>query len=197
MNHGLFAPQFGLGRISPSDTPAAEGRGARSAMPSPGSSATGPTVIFKRRRLLEGSETVLDDAAIASTHHKAPKVYRLTSIAPTATTEAEVQSTSFASDGPAEGATEVASPVLQKPRRRRDPTRQPTLLRHVVIEPPAEAYSTESAAEQRDDKRGDSIAVRGSLKQLDAVLEEVARAQEAFRALDEHLRALGIPSSAA
>jgi hypothetical protein len=197
MNHGLFAPQFGLGRIASSDTAAAERPAARNGTPSSASSATGPIVIFKRRRLLEGSGNVLVDAAIASTSHKAPKVYRLTSIAPTATDEAHVQPTQLASDAPAKRATDIASPTLRKPRGRRDPTRQPTLLQHVVIERPAVSYSAEGAAVQGDAEKVDSMTVRGCLKQLDAALGQVARAQEAFRALDEHLRALGIPSSTA
>jgi hypothetical protein len=167
-------------------------------MPSSGSSATAPTVIFKRRRLLlESPEKVLLSAAVATTPHKAPKVYRLTSI-PTATDEAHVEPTHSASDTPAERASDIAaSPTLHKPRRRRDPTRQPTLLQHVVIERPAESHSAEGAAEHGGAEKVDSMAVRGCLEQLDAALEQVARTQEAFRALDEHLRALGIPRSTA
>lgn len=197
MNHGLLAPQFGLGRIGSPDTAAAEWPSARDGKPSAGSSATGPTVIFKRRRLLECPETVFVDAAVSTMPHKAPRVHRLASIACTTTGEAHVQPTQLACDAPAERATATASTTLRKLRRRRDPTRLPTLLQHIVIERPAESHSAKSDVEQGDADRVDIMSVRRCLKQLDAALAEAARAQEAFRALDEHLRALGIPGSAA
>jgi hypothetical protein len=195
MNHGLLAPQFGLGRIALPDTATTERPSARNGMPSSDSSATGPTVIFKRRRLLEGAETLVGEASTPSTSPKTPKVYRLAAAASLAAGDAaSAQVASLASKAPQTG-TSAEQSVTTKLRRRRDPTRQPTLLKHVVVKPPVEPCLSGSPILPSEVGVGDAQAVRDALKELDAALGRVTRAQETFRALDEHLSALGISRS--
>lgn len=198
MSHGLLAPQFGLGRIPTPDTDTAQRPASRDGLTAAAVfSGTGPTVVVKRRRLPAGPEALFGDAAEPATPLKAPKVYRLAPLAASGAGEASGEPTSPASGASVEIATDTGTSALPKLRRRRDATRQPTLLKHVVVERPAPVPALERAVGHGDADKMDFQAARCALKELDAALLRVARAQEAFRALDEHLRALGIPRSAA
>jgi hypothetical protein len=198
MSHGLLAPQFGLGRIPTPDTETAQRPASRDVLTAAAVfSGPAPTVVIKRRRLPAGPETLFGDGAAPATPLKAPKVYRLAPLMASGAGEAPGQPTSSASGAAVEITADIGAPAHPKLRRRRDSTRQPTLLKHVVVERPAPVPPPERTNAQGDGDKIDFQAARGALKELDAALLRVARAQEAFRALDEHLRALGIPRSVA
>lgn len=198
MSHGLLAPQFGLGRIPTPDTDIAQRPSSRDVLTAAAVfSGPAPTVVIKRRRLPADPETLSGDAAAPATPHKAPKVYRLAPVVASGAGEAPGQATLPPSDATTEISTDIGVPAPPKLRRRRDATRQPTLLKHVVVERPAPDRPPEPAVGPGEADKIDLRAARGALQELDSALLRVARAQEAFRALDEHLRALGIPRSAA
>jgi hypothetical protein len=198
MSHGLLAPQFGLGRIPTPDSDTAQRPAPRDGLTAAAVfSGNGPTVVIKRRRLAAGPEALFGDAAAPAAPHKAPKVYRLVPLTASDAGEAPGQLASPGSGATVDITTDAGAPALPKLRRRRDSTRQPTLLKHIVVERPAPVPAPERAVAPDDAGKMDFQAARGALKELDAALLRVARAQQAFRALDEHLRALGIPRSVA
>ena len=193
MNQVLLAPQFGVGRAKlrepdESSPPVARDVPAASLF---APAAGGPQVIVKRRRVLEVPAPGSGAEQPATGPVKAPKVYKV----------AQVAAVAPAVDGREEPLTAVAAPVPEaaqptpKPRRRRDPSRQPTLVQHVVFEPaPVQAEPEQAMAAAGLDALDtlDARQLREALAVLDAELQRVARCEEASRALDSHLTQLRV-----
>jgi hypothetical protein len=124
-----------------------------------------------------------DDSAAPPDAPRSSKVYRLDRTLPDA-----------AKDSPAavEPGSPMAEPAPSRIRRRANAARKPVLVTHQVFEPvrpPAlPAAATESSLSAQ------SMDLRQALKTLDETLGAVARAQEAYRALDELLSCLRVPA---
>lgn len=183
MNHGLLAPQFGVGRVDGPDPDRGQHPAAKDVWGTshPGS---GPTVTIKRRRLVEPS-------AVESTHPpssapvKAPKVFKL-----------QVQATqSNLKVERSEPDAEPTPPAATTFRRRRDPSRKPTLVQHIVFEQPkAEPQAAVQLADQHENAaipKLNSKKLRSALERLDEELRRSARCREAAGALDAHFKRLG------
>lgn len=180
MNHGFLAPQFGLGRSSTQ----APDEGAYPTATSPwGPTApeSGPTVTFKRRRLVEGPDVAQED--VPTTPAKAPKVFTLQAPAlPNPPRETERADHT---------AVDAEAPSVPKLRRRRDPSRAPTLVQHVVFqpEPPVAAVA---GVERPEHHQADSTkAPRKASIKSDAAPGTATRRRDAAIALDAHFRRLG------
>jgi hypothetical protein len=195
MNQVLLAPQFGVGRAKvrePDETPHSAARDVpNTSLFAP--TAKGPQVTIKRRRVLEVPKPGSADELPAASTAKAPKVYQVAQVAVLAAAELREEP---AVEAPA--ALPETPPAAPKLRRRRDPSRQPTLVQHVVFEPapvPAEPVEATAAA-GLDGLDGldtlDATRLREALAVLDAELQRVARCEEAFRALDSHLKQLRV-----
>jgi hypothetical protein len=196
MNQVLLAPQFGVGRAklrepeesSPSsvrDVPAAS-------LFAP--AAGGPQVIVKRRRVLEVPKPGSEAEQAATGPVKAPKVYQVAQVA-------AVAPVAVVADLREEPMPAAAAPVQEAPtatpklRRRRDPSRQPTLVQHVVFEPaPVQPAAVEAAGAADLDGLDvlDAKRLSEALAVLDAELERVARCEAAARSLDVHLKQLRV-----
>lgn len=183
MKLGLLAPQFGLGRITPTarDEPAPE------VQPAPTPSPAAPTIILKRRRLVEDPRSASNgEAGSVPTEAKQPKVHRLDALLPPAPE-------SPAAAGGADESSVVVPLPTPKPRRRKDPVRHPTLIRHVVYEkpPPREAPGDEAAPVAEGGVSGKEV--HAAMARLGETLDGLIRAHEAYADLDRHLRNLRIP----
>ena len=201
MTQVLLAPQFGVGRAKvrePDDTPHSAARDVpNTSLFAP--TANGPQVIIKRRRVLEVPKPGSADQLPAAGAAKAPKVYKVAQVAVVAAVELRQEP---AAEAPA--ALPDAPAAAPKQRRRRDPSRQPTLVQHVVFEPaPVPADRLDSmdpvapvAAAGLDGlDTMDARRLREALAALDAELKRVARCEEAYRALDTHLKQLRVGTS--
>ena len=181
MKPGLLAPQFGLGRV----TPAARDEPAPGPAPAMTTATAAPTIILKRRRLLEDPKAALNGAAGAlPPEAKQPKVHRLDALLPP-----PMESPPAATD---ERSAAVPLPA-PKPRRRKDPVRHPTLIRHVVYETPP---PKEGPADEATPAAGGGVSgkeVHAAMARLDATLDGLIRAHDASAELDRHLRTLRIP----
>jgi hypothetical protein len=189
MNQVLLAPQFGVGRakLHEPDEPASSQARDVPAAPVPAPAAGGPQVTIKRRRVLEVPKSGSDVEQPPAGAAKAPKVYQVAQVmvvAPVAAAEPREEPLVVPA-AQVEGAP-LARP---KPRRRRDPMRQPTLLQHVVFEP---APLRAAAATSIGSAALDAKQLREALAVLDAELQRVARCEEAARTLDMHLTQLRI-----
>jgi hypothetical protein len=176
MNHGFLAPQFGLGRASTHR--AEEGANPTAKAPAPTGGGNGPTVTFKRRRLLEGPDIRPNEAPVAPV--KAPKVFTLQApAAPARPLEPA------AVDAPVQAAPLSAPKV----RRRRDPSRAPTLVQHLVFQHEAPAAAVAEADPPED--RSLHAKLRPAAVEPDAELRTSTRCREAALALDAHFKRLG------
>lgn len=189
MKHGLLAPQYGVSRTTLSEFDAPARHLAPVFEASPTVSPSSPKVTFKRRRLVGPTPVASVPEAVASAP-AAPRVYRLES--PPAANEQRTPGQHQQATAP-----EVSPPAAQQLRRRRDTaTRSPRLVSHVVFgQPPAKTSSPGQLLSDEPAKL-DTKALRAALARLDATLESVARAQEAFRALDKLLTSLGVGGEA-
>lgn len=182
MKPGLLAPQFGLGRITaPSHdepAPAAPPAGARSP-------AT-PTIILKRRRLVEDPRAAPDGTAgSAPSEAKQPKVHRVDALLPPAPESRPAE---------AEASGAVLAFPAAKPRRRQDPVRHPTLIRHVVFDtPPPQEDAAGAAAPPATEAGVSGKDVHAAMARLGDTLDALVRARDAYVDLDRHLRKLRIP----
>jgi hypothetical protein len=199
MNQVLLAPQFGVGRAKlrepdePVRSPARDVPAASLFAPPAG----GPQVIVKRRRVLEVPKPGSDAEQAATGPVKAPKVYKVAQVAAVAPMADAREEPLAAAPVPVQ----EAPPAAPKLRRRRDPSRQPTLVQHVVFEPapvqaaPAEAIGTADLG-GLDVLDGlnvlDAKQLREALAVLDAELQRVARCEAAARSLDVHLKQLRV-----
>ena len=193
MNQVLLAPQFGVGRAKvrePEETPHSAARDVpNGAVFAP---AAGPQVTIKRRRVLEVPKPGSADDPPAASTAKAPKVYQVAQVAVVAAVEAREEPPPVAV---AAAAVQEAPPAAPKLRRRRDPSRQPTLVQHVVFEPvPVQAAPVPGIDPANLDGLPllDARCLREALAELDAELQRVARCEEAYRALDAHLTQLRV-----
>lgn len=201
MNPGLLAPQFGLGRR----TQPAVGESAGSAgLAGPqqivpmGVSQAGPTVVVKRRRLLQTPGGELHGECSQPTEIRSSKVFRL---APSeglplaagqagAAIESAVPASPEIAGAASEGAeTECAS--QGQARRRRDRSRDPKLIRHEVFE--LQALEHQLAAPLEPDADISMAGVVAAMAQLRKTLDAMVQARQAYIALDRHLQALGLP----
>jgi hypothetical protein len=181
MKLGLLAPQFGLGRITPTarDEPAPE------VQPAPTPSPAAPTIILKRRRLVEDPRSAANgEAGSVPPEAKQPKVHRLDALLLPVP------------ESPAAAADEsnvVVPRPTPKSRRRKDPVRHPTLIRHVVYEtpPPREAPGDEAAPAAEGGVSGKEV--HAAMARLGETLDGLIRAHDAYADLDRHLRKLRIP----
>lgn len=202
MNQVLLAPQFGVGRAKlrePDETPQSAARDVPTASVF-APTAGGPQVTIKRRRVLEVPKPGSGDDLPAASTAKAPKVYQVSQVAAVAA----VAAAEVREEPPVAAAATLqeAPPAPPKLRRRRDPSRQPTLVQHVVFEPPpvpaaplAEAALVTHAAHAADLADIDVLdarQLREALAELDAELQRVARCEEAYRSLDAHLTQLRV-----
>ena len=181
MKLGLLAPQFGIGRITPTahDEPAPE------VQPSTTLNPAGPTIILKRRRLVEDPRSASNgEAGTVPAEAKRPKVHRLDALLPPAPESPPVAAGDDGSVAPSAGS---------KPRRRQDPVRHPTLIRHEVYEtpPPKEGPGNEARSAAQGSVSGKEL--HAAMARLDATLDGLIRAQDASAELDRHLRRLRIP----
>jgi hypothetical protein len=179
MNHGLLAPQFGIGGIA-AEIPDAERATTEIRKPID----NGPTIVVKKRRLIRTHEA---SSSSAEAQAKLPKVYRL-----------ELQASGAL---PLLDAGVALSHVAERPpvsrrTRRTDPARQPVLVKHVVYERPPLAPAGDRLPADEPQKIG-AKALREALRELDAVLAHAVRADQAYRALDELLLDLGVPRNGA
>jgi hypothetical protein len=198
MDHGFLAPQFGLGRSLSTDL------------------ASGPTVVVKRRRQLEIPTTGSGQAGPACAPSKVPKVYRLALTTAPQREAYELEAVADTHDAGAAGRQKVealepqqdlrAASGRRRRRRRRDLLRVPTLVQHVVFERARDALDVHEATEigrpplPRDGasitppmlEAGDPQKWRDALAVLDAELRKAVRAEQAYLALDEALRSVGI-----
>ncbi len=198
MNQVLLAPQFGVGRAKlrePDETPRSSAREAppdAAAVFAPG--ATGPQVTFKRRRVLEVPKQGSADELPAASVAKAPKVYQVSQVVVVAAAEVREEPPVLA---PAVAVPEEPEPT-PKLRRRRDPSRQPMLVQHLVFETATESISPVAQAAAALETAGDKLdsqQLRDALATLDAELQRVARCEEAYRELDQHLKHLRVGKS--
>ena len=192
MNQVLLAPQFGVGRAKvrePDETPHSAVRDVPNAsLFAP--TGKGPQVTIKRRRVLEVPKPGSADELPAASAAKAPKVYQVAQVAVVAVAEPREEPAVEAPAAPPE-----TPPAAPKLRRRRDPSRQPTLVQHVVFEPaPVQAEPEQAMAAAGLDALDtlDARQLREALAVLDAELQRVARCEEASRALDSHLKQLRV-----
>ena len=196
MNQVLLAPQFGVGRAKLREPEESSPSSVRD-MPAASlfaPAAGGPQVIVKRRRVLEVPKPGSEAGPAATGPVKAPKVYQVTQLAAVAQVAAMAEPREEPLAAAAAPAQE-APPAAPKLRRRRDPSRQPTLVKHVVFEPapvqaaPAEAFGT---ADLDGLDVLDAKQLREALAVLDAELQRVARCEAAARSLDVHLKQLRV-----
>jgi hypothetical protein len=198
MNHGLLAPQFGLGRISQSEVDDPFGKSDRPVLSAAASGSAGPTVTVKRRRHAAGAETMADlQPTQAAPELRGQRVFRL-DVQPMGVSSAEHASPlpikgEIRSEEAAKTAPETppASPV----RSRRALVRKPTLIRHEVFEPVSESVSDATEAMKAAAASADKAAVFAAMRQLGLTLDALGRASDAYAALDRHLNALGVPRS--
>jgi len=209
MHSGLIAPQFGLGRISKSgldDEPPAPAprQAAAPAAAAPG----GPTVILKRRRHVQGAAASAPlEPGQAPMQARPQKVFRLDAqrLVPAAENPPPVPPEP---EFKAEAAAPVASEAVPaaKARRRKDPVQQPTLVRHVVFEPPPPApagspasalpdTTPESEPQPQPHAGVGRTQVLAAMDRLRTTLDGLVRARDAFADLDEHLIGLGVPNT--
>lgn len=193
MNQVLLAPQFGVGRAKlrepdePVRSPARDVPAASLFAPPAG----GPQVIVKRRRVLEVPKPGSDAEQAATGPVKAPKVYKVAQVAAVAPMVEPREEPLAAVPAPVQ----EAPPAAPKLRRRRDPSRQPTLVQHVVFEPaPVQAAPAEAIGTADLDGLDvlDAKQLREALAVLDAELQRVARCEAAARSLDMHLKQLRV-----
>jgi hypothetical protein len=187
MKLGLLAPQFGLGRITQTarDEPVPAPPPATAPAPAP----AGPTIILKRRRLVEDPRAASNaDAGSVPAGAKLPKVHRLDALLPPPPESPPAA---------AEERSAVAPLPAPKPRRRQDPVRHPTLIRHVVYEtpPPQQAPGDEAAPAAEGSVSGKDV--HAAMARLGETLDGLIRAHDAYVDLDRHLRKLRIPGSGA
>jgi hypothetical protein len=185
MKLGLLAPQFGLGRI----TPAARDEPVPAPPTATAPAPAGPTIILKRRRLVEDPRAASNaDAGGVPAGAKLPKVHRLDALLPPAPESPPAA---------AEERSAVAPLPAPKPRRRQDPVRHPTLIRHVVYEtpPPQQAPGDEAAPAAEGGVSGKDV--HAAMARLGETLDGLIRAHDAYVELDRHLRKLRIPGSGA
>lgn len=181
MNHGFLAPQFGLGRSS---TQAPE-EGAYPTAKSPwGPTApeSGPTVTFKRRRLVEGPDVAQEGAP--TTPAKAPKVFTLQASAPLPTPPREAERADHT-------AVDAEPPSVPKLRRRRDPSRAPTLVQHVVFQPEPPVAAAAGVDPPEHHQVADTKVPRKASMKPDAAPGTATRRRDAAAALDAHFKRLG------
>ena len=171
MNHGLLAPQFGLVRhVQPDENFAFEQR------------SQAPTVIVKRRRILEGLTTVQAEVEPSPPVQREPKVYRRETV------ESKVASSSQEGGPEASVSTaEPTAPAVVRRRRSRDPLRAPSQVQHVVFEtrPAQEAVS---AAELLSFDMTSAAEYREVQEALQHLREEVSKLLEGRRAIDSLTR---------
>lgn len=185
MKYGFLAPQYGLVRsqFALPDGSTEAGPGPQAA-PAP---AIGPKVVVKRRRAIGSADRSVTEASALSPAPKAPKVFRL-----------EGRSQAMPASPPSAAADLVTDPPKpDSPRRRRDLSRVPTLVQHVVFEPAPKDVLRDDAPAPSDDPHIDAKALRRALDVLDAKLLAAAQAQASYRALDELLTRLGLPAKSA
>ena len=191
MNHGLIAPQFGLGGVPRSDL-------EKAFQPAPSTALggsdqrQGPTVVIKRRRLVAEAELGEGPPAAVPAEGKRRKVYRLDQ--PAATFGSSAPTAIVEAGGKTSGDASAGSELSKMPpvRRRRDPIRQPTLVRHVVFEtPPHERPEVEPSIVVGGASRAEVLAAMEDLRRL---LDALVRGRDAYLALDEYLSVLGVPS---
>lgn len=181
MNHGLLAPQFGVGRADDND-PDQDAHPAAKGLWSPTAPGSGPTVTIKRRRLVESPAVESERTSTAPA--KTSKVFTLQNapMQPRPLERAE-----------AIPALELAS--APSARRRRDPLRKPTLVQHIVFEhPKVEPPTADQPAVRPEDAASPKVsakALRGALEKLDEELRRSTRCREAAMALDAHFKRLG------
>lgn len=174
MKGRLIAPQFGLLQA----TAAAQFDSTDEKTQSGSASGvSGPNVIVKRRRLAVALP--IEDTGSVSEAPKTAKVYRLARAPAGRLPElSPVDAPRVVSDRP-------------KGRSRHNAVRKPLLIAHQVLAPTqrgiAPAVTNDPTRELSDWQR-----LRGALRQLDEALLSVARAQAAYRALDELLCSLGV-----
>jgi hypothetical protein len=191
MNHGLLAPQFGLGRIPRADAdepskPVAE------ALREPVSTATsGPTILVKRRRHLVGAEDLGDARnAPAPPEVRGQRVYRL-DVQPAAVSSADAAPAAPVEHAVAVGSAPDVVPEAAAPspsRRPRQLVRKPTLIRHEVFEPRPPSHADGEAACRTTERAEIHVA----MQRLGATLDALVRGHDAYDALDKHLSALGV-----
>lgn len=164
----------------------------------PPSTVPAPTVIVKRKRLLEGvpshqpvvaempAESANEPVALAPEVPRESKVFRKetatdpTPALPAATTEQALEA-------------EPLVPAVPR-RRRRDPMRKPVLLQHVVVaRPPSEEPAPEGglaaqalqAATSATRASDEGTRMLGELQQLSAKVARYAKATYMLKELDE------------
>lgn len=214
MNRGFLAPQFGLGRMARSELDEAF---KPAPQPAPGAvpPTQGPTVIVKRRRHLPGAGAdAAHPPAEVPAEARTQKVYRLDAAQPLQAAQAPqapqpaspAESVSPALAPPAvQGAQPAGAgddgPRVSPARRRRDSVRQPTLVRHVVFEPPParpEAGASMAGGREVGRQVGREVGraeVLAAMEHLGGMLDALVRGRDAYLALDEHLSALGIANA--
>lgn len=184
MRDVLIAPQFGLVGPAAARLDSAQPGTAEPNPLWPTAAAPGPSVVVKRRRL--PALASVDDSAAPAETPRSSKVYRLDRTPLDAPKDSPV---------PLEAGSPMAEPAPSRTRRRASAVRKPVLVTHQVFEPvrptalPSEATAPSLATHSMD--------LRKALKSLDETLGAVARAQEAYRALDELLSSLRVPGQAA
>jgi hypothetical protein len=191
MNHGLLAPQFGLGRILRADADEPSKPVAQPLREPVSPTASGPTILVKRRRHLAGAEATGD----AQDTHPPPevrgqRVYRL-DVPPQAVSSGDpAPSAQVVQAVAAEAAPDVvAQAAARSPSRRpRQVVRKPTLIRHEVFEPSPASHADGEAARRSADRAEIQVA----MQRLGATLDMLVRGHDAYDALDRHLIALGV-----
>lgn len=194
----MLAPQYRQGRKTLAEFDAPEVSLATLFEASPADSPPSPKVTVKRRRLTVPPSMAPVPADVNSAP-SAPRIYRL---APATATMGHL--------GPTPGLKadhltdqRVAVPKVDQPvaaqkkhRRRSAPTRSPGVVNHVVFSRPAKVDAPLELSPSDEAVELDTRVLRAALAQLDAALARVARAQEAFRALDRLLTRLGVGDNA-
>lgn len=207
MTNGLVAPQFGL--VGDHDRqrkqqPHQPDTALPQAYLSPFLPQTVPTVIIRRRRLIETGAASEGKAASASVDEvvrpavKTPKIYRLesSSAAGPISIAQPLPATPTSAKPPAETAPVEQTPPAAPRRRKRDTLRAPRLLSHVVFDLPepeaaehkSERTSPASAAVQlpdfslSGDGHSDYEAVCRAIERVHDELKAALQARR-FRAL--------------
>lgn len=176
MKGHLVAPQFGLLRPTAVELNHADERPRSDSTPG----VSGPSVIVKRRRLTVAPP--IEDAGSVSEAPRTAKVYRL------ARTPAGRLPELPTIDAPR------AFPDRPKGRSSRNAVRKPLLIAHQVLAP-TQGGAAPAVTTDPTHKLSDWQRLRVALSRLDETLQSVARAQAAYRALDELLCSLGIGDS--